>query len=211
MRGLFLDLDGTLAVSLDVMKQVYFGFLFTHGSAGSDAEFERLNGIPMRLVIRRMKDTHKLAPTHEQLELDFFNHVEKVYQTVQVSPGARTVIDLVKKHEWKVAEVTSNSEKIASDWLKRVGLGPAIDCLITQQSVTKGKPHPEPYLKALEKTGCDPTRSIAVEDSYTGVESATAAGLKTFALGSSHSVNHEKLAGHISQFSELVELINVKS
>src|SRR5947209_6172146 len=38
------------------------------------------------------------------------------------------------------------------------------------------KPHPEPYLRAARLLGADPARSVAVEDSQLGVESAVAAG-----------------------------------
>jgi beta-phosphoglucomutase-like phosphatase (HAD superfamily) len=42
--GLFIDLDGTLADSLGVLRRVYFLFLREFDQEGSDAEFDRLNG-----------------------------------------------------------------------------------------------------------------------------------------------------------------------
>jgi len=43
------------------------------------------------------------------------------------------------------------------------------------------KPAPAPYLEACAALGADPARSVAFEDSSTGVASAVAAGLFTVA------------------------------
>jgi HAD superfamily hydrolase (TIGR01509 family) len=44
--------------------------------------------------------------------------------------------------------------------------------------VARRKPFPDGYLKAVELSGGDPARTIAVEDSSSGVKSAKAAGLR---------------------------------
>ncbi|MCF8357318.1 MAG: HAD-IA family hydrolase [Prolixibacteraceae bacterium] len=48
--------------------------------------------------------------------------------------------------------------------------------------VHHGKPHPEPYLKALQKSGYKASESMVVENAPLGVQSAKAAGLFTIAL-----------------------------
>jgi len=48
--------------------------------------------------------------------------------------------------------------------------------VVTGDSVTQGKPHPEPYLKAAALLGVDPADTVAIEDSNTGARSAEAAG-----------------------------------
>src|SRR5271166_2066937 len=50
-RGLFLDLDGTLADSLGVLRRVYFCFLREFNQEGSDAEFDRLNGPKLSEIV----------------------------------------------------------------------------------------------------------------------------------------------------------------
>ena len=42
--------------------------------------------------------------------------------------------------------------------------------------MTRGKPHPEPYLTAAELLGVDPRLCVAIEDSVPGAASASAAG-----------------------------------
>ena len=50
------------------------------------------------------------------------------------------------------------------------------DAVVTGDDVRDGKPHPEPYLRRRAALGVDPTECVAIEDSPTGVASATAAG-----------------------------------
>lgn len=47
IRGLFLDLDGTLADSMPVMRETYFRFLARRGAQGSQEEFDSLAGRPL--------------------------------------------------------------------------------------------------------------------------------------------------------------------
>ncbi len=54
--------------------------------------------------------------------------------------------------------------------------------MVTAFDVTNGKPHPEPYLKALKKSGLQSWEVVVVENAPLGVESATAAGLFTIAV-----------------------------
>jgi HAD superfamily hydrolase (TIGR01509 family) len=53
--------------------------------------------------------------------------------------------------------------------------------MITAFDVTKGKPHPEPYLTALEKGNLQPDEAIVVENAPLGIQAAKAAGLFTIA------------------------------
>jgi beta-phosphoglucomutase-like phosphatase (HAD superfamily) len=54
--------------------------------------------------------------------------------------------------------------------------------MVTSLDVKKGKPHPEPYLTALENGGLEPDGAIVVENAPLGVEAAHAAGLFTVAV-----------------------------
>ncbi len=57
------------------------------------------------------------------------------------------------------------------------GLLDYFEVIITDDDIVRPKPHPEPYLKALERLGLDASRCLAVEDSRRGLASAHAAGI----------------------------------
>ena len=56
------------------------------------------------------------------------------------------------------------------------------DFVITHEDVHNGKPHPEPYLKALGKSGCKVSDCLVIEDSERGLSAAKAAGIKCIVI-----------------------------
>ena len=58
--------------------------------------------------------------------------------------------------------------------------------VVGADSVTHPKPHPETYLRCLEKFSLTKEECIAVEDSPTGIRSANAAGVFCIAVTSTH-------------------------
>lgn len=56
------------------------------------------------------------------------------------------------------------------------------DHMVTGIDYAKGKPHPEPYLRAMELAGVSPEEVIVVENAPLGVRSAVAAGALVFAI-----------------------------
>ena len=62
--------------------------------------------------------------------------------------------------------------------LEQAGILKYFDEIITGDMVTKSKPDPEIYRMACEKIGVDPQNAFAVEDSYNGIRSAQAGGLR---------------------------------
>lgn len=49
---------------------------------------------------------------------------------------------------------------------------------ISRNDVREGKPHPEPFLRAAWLAGIEPDEAVAIDDSWTGVTAALAAGMK---------------------------------
>jgi beta-phosphoglucomutase-like phosphatase (HAD superfamily) len=56
------------------------------------------------------------------------------------------------------------------------GLSGSFRAIIGGEDVSRGKPDPEPYLRAAAAIGVDPRRCLVFEDSSVGVAAAKAAG-----------------------------------
>jgi len=54
--------------------------------------------------------------------------------------------------------------------------------VISGKDVKHGKPHPEPYLIALKKSGWKPAEVVVIENAPLGVQSAKAARIFTIAI-----------------------------
>ena len=180
--GLFLDLDGTLADSLGVMRKIYDQFLAGFDRSSSQAEFDRLNGPSLLDVVKILKRDHDLVPSVEDLLSVYKNYLNTAYGEVQPSRGAGALIDSAVDEGWTVSVVSSNVSNTVVSWLKEVGFDDKISVIATGDTVARGKPAPDLYLKAIKDSGCDIASSYAVEDTLTGVRSAVGAGLATFAV-----------------------------
>jgi beta-phosphoglucomutase len=65
------------------------------------------------------------------------------------------------------------------------GLRPAFSAIVAIEDVARGKPDPEPYLRAAAALGLPAGRCVAIEDSPGGIESALAAGLRVVGVTTS--------------------------
>lgn len=184
--ALLLDLDGTLADSLSVMRLVYQRFLQDFGIDGTDAEFASLNGPPLPRVVEILRETHALPGTTDTLLSQYMEVVDACYADVKPAKGARALLAGAVQRGWATGVVTSNSAVRTRAWLERAGLSDFIGFIVAGEDVVAGKPDPEPYRIAAARTGVPLSRIFAVEDSAQGARSAIAAGLRTFQLEDAH-------------------------
>lgn len=181
-RGLLLDLDGTLARSVGVLEDVYYRFLDERGRRGSPEEFTRLNGPAFAEVVATLQRTHSLPGSLDQLKIDYMALIRQSYDSVEPNEGARALIAASAAAGWRIGVVTSNTLDVTLRWLRHVGLADRITAVTTGETVARGKPAPDIYLKALRDCECQAAQSCAVEDTPTGAISAVNAGIKTYVL-----------------------------
>lgn len=97
--------------------------------------------------------------------------------------GVRTVLEVLQAHQKQLFVVTGSGQISLLDRLNTYF--PSLfhqEKMVTAYDVTKGKPHPEPYLKALEKSGVMASEAVVIENAPLGVQSGKAAGLFTIAV-----------------------------
>ncbi|MDR1973871.1 MAG: HAD family phosphatase [Bacteroidales bacterium] len=98
----------------------------------------------------------------------------------------------VKKIGIKTALVSSTSTYTFGLIDENFNIAHLFDLLITEKDTINHKPHPDPYIKALQTLPASTESTIVIEDSPNGIISAKLAGCKVFALTTSFKT--EKLA-----------------
>lgn len=96
---------------------------------------------------------------------------------VPIKPGLFELLDFFKGNGVKIALSTSTTRGSAERLLRISNTLPYFDELVCADDVSRGKPHPEPFLKAAEKLALPAKDCLALEDSLNGICSAYAAGL----------------------------------
>jgi HAD superfamily hydrolase (TIGR01509 family) len=97
-------------------------------------------------------------------------------------PGALDLLAEVAGAGLPHALVTSAEPEIMAAALDSIGV--RFPVTVCAADVARGKPDPEPYLQAAARLGVAPGRSVALEDSPSGIRSAHAAGLTVIAVPS---------------------------
>jgi HAD superfamily hydrolase (TIGR01509 family) len=109
-------------------------------------------------------------------------YAELCRQGVPAVPGAVDFIRGARRFFPKVALATSSNSSIQRLCFDGLGLWPHFDVVVTGDDLTRGKPHPEAYLKAAARLGVNPADSLVIEDSDNGVRSGVAAGCTVIGL-----------------------------
>lgn len=122
----------------------------------------------------------ELLQKKSQMYLELFPANKKDY------PG---VIDLIHSlgQNFRLA-LTSSSSRAEVDLItKEFGIDHEFEVTISADDVTKGKPHPEPYIITAQRLNLQPGECLVIEDSRSGVLSAKAAGCYCIAVTTTHS------------------------
>ena len=86
------------------------------------------------------------------------------------------------RSEYHTALVTAGSRANSTDILTRFGEQDSFDLCLTAENVTKAKPDPQGFLKAMEYFNVTPEQTIIFEDSPTGIKAAQASGATLFVV-----------------------------
>ncbi|MDX9703526.1 MAG: HAD family phosphatase [Candidatus Auribacterota bacterium] len=119
-------------------------------------------------------------------------HKELVYSAMppgKIYPHVEDILKLLKANGISMALVTGTSRAELDKTLPAY-ISTYFPVKITGDMVKHGKPHPEPYLMALEQLGISPEEAVVVENAPYGIKSAKTANIFTVALCTSLPEQH---------------------
>ncbi len=102
--------------------------------------------------------------------------------------GFEQLIADLHAHGVKTAVVTSsNQPKMESVYRAQPGFRSLFDAILTSEDFEYSKPHPDCYLKAAARFGAAPEECIVFEDSFNGLKSGRAAGMKVVGVATTNT------------------------
>ena len=181
--AVLFDMDGVLYDSMPLHAQSWIGAFKDHqvkipAVAVYEAE-GMVDPAAAKFIARHAKA--KLSPE------DFKRIIKKKKNLFDHSPkpklikGAKPLIKYLKEHGYSVCVVTGSSQGKTTARLKK-DFGIERRNLVTGKDVSSGKPHPEPFLKALKKLKVAANAAVVIENAPLGIQSAKRAGIKCIAL-----------------------------
>ena len=192
IRAVLFDFDGTLALSEDIHRRAFsevLGFELTV----DHWEQNCVGSNPTALIDRHLPQSPRtLGPDEsaatllEEKDAIFEAHVER--GDLEELPGAAALVHRLRASGVRVAVVSSGSRRYIEKALKALGVDGDVEFVVAgddPEVVEHGhKPHPFPYLCAIERLGLPPSQCLVFEDTLTGVRSGQAAGCPVVAIRS---------------------------
>ncbi|KAI8052594.1 HAD-superfamily hydrolase subfamily IA, variant 3 [Gilbertella persicaria] len=194
-KAFVFDLAGTLIDTTPLVNRFWRQFALENGVDG-DKILATSHGV--RTIETMAKWTpHRATEEHAQ---DFERKLAEDSDGVSLLPGVSTLLQKLPHGKWAIC--TAGNSYMAKKRLEQCDID-LPEVLVCGDMVSHGKPHPEPYLKAIEKLGFKPEEVIIFEDAPAGVKSAKAAGAQVIACKTTHSLEQLKEAGA----HEVIELL----
>ena len=186
MKGVFFDMDGVLYDSMGAHADAW-SKAFLHFGIDFPPEMVYLNEgrtaqSTINLVFQQNED--RLA-TDFEIEQIYSKKTEIIAAYPEAVPfgGALALMANLKMEGKAIWVVTGSSQdKYLEALLRDFKEFVTADRIISGKNVTHGKPHPEPYLTALHRSGFLAHEVLVIENAPLGVESAKAAGIFTLAV-----------------------------
>lgn len=183
LQAVLWDMDGTLVDSEKVWAEVQLELLAELGATWTIEDCMTLIGSDLREAVKvwlaRIPDG---VITGDELAHRMFSEVvEALRKEVTFQPGALELLQALRKEGVPCALVSASYRTMIDAVLGHLPPDP-FDVIVAGDEVTLGKPNPEPYLTGAEQLGVDPAYCVVIEDSMTGTQAGTAAGMYVVAV-----------------------------
>ena len=186
LKTILFDMDGVLYDSMPGHAYAWHETMKEMGITSTPDEFYLYEGQTGRATISQLFLREKQRPsTTEENETIYARktHHFTAFGKAPIMIGASEVLAMTKAQNLTPILVTGSGqasliEKLQNNFPDTFHT----NNMVTAYDVLHGKPHPEPYLKGLSKTGAKPFEAIVVENAPLGVRAASAAGIFTVAV-----------------------------
>jgi HAD superfamily hydrolase (TIGR01509 family) len=181
-----IDMDGTLYDSMGNHADAWHRLATELGIPTTREEFflyeGRTGASTINLLFNRAYNRDATAQEIEELyarKALYFTQMP----AVKPMPGAMQMLNFFKEVNMRRVLVTGSGQRSLIDRLEKDFPGAfTSSMMVTSRDVKCGKPHPEPFIKAMEMARVRPSQAIAIENAPLGVKSASAAGAFTVAV-----------------------------
>jgi beta-phosphoglucomutase len=182
IQAVIWDLDGVIIDSAEEHRRAWQKLAQEIGKTMSDEEFRATFGMRNDTIISTLwgaMPSERIRELSERKEAYFR---ELIGKEARALPGALELMSQL--HEAGFAQALASSTPQANiDLISEVlGLRRYLQVLVSGETVERGKPAPDIFLKAAAGLQVTPEACVVIEDAPAGVEAAHAAGMRCIAV-----------------------------
>lgn len=203
IKAVIFDMDGVLidakdwhyealnkALELFGMEISRYDHLVTFDGLPTKKKLEMLSierGLPEELhdFINALKQQYTMGMVHQKCKPKFYHEF---------------ALSKLKSSGYKLAVCSNSIRNSVQVMLDKASLLRYLEFFLSNQDVSKGKPDPEMYIKAIERLGIPPEEVMIVEDNEHGIAAAKASGAHVMEVEGVEDVNYTNICKHINLF-----------
>ena len=206
VRAVLFDMDGVITDTMPYHYQAWRSVLSREeGILVSHQEIYEREGQEGGVSVRELLEAHQKIYTRVK-GTRILLAKEALFKRLvrpRFIPGARGILAMMKRAGIPLALVTGTSRHEMMRLLPSKILR-CFDVSVTGRDVKRGKPDPEPYLKALMELNVNARDALVIENAPFGILSAKTAGITCFAIATSLPACYLKKADRVfSSFKEM--------
>lgn len=208
IRGVILDVDGTLVLSNDAHA---WAIVQAFGESGYQVPFEQVRpliGMGTDQLIRSIKPD--LSPDDgagkqiKERQTEIF--LDRFAPNLVASPGARELVEYMRGRGLKLAIGTSAKQRELDTLLAIAGIGDLVELRTSASDVETAKPAPDIVTAALEKLELSADGVMMLGDTPFDIESAARSGVDTLAV-TCGGWSRDELAGARAVYDSPADLL----
>ena len=182
IQAVIWDLDGVILDSADEHRRAWLRLAREEGIPMTDADFwatfgKRNDDIFATLWGNLTSEQVKILSDRKEM---YFR--ELIRKSAAPLPGAIELMRELRDAHFAQALASSTPIENINLIADVLGLNQYLSILVSGETVAKGKPAPDIFLKAAAELQMHPTVCLVIEDAVAGVEAAHAAGMRCIAV-----------------------------
>ncbi|MDD5668774.1 MAG: HAD family phosphatase [Candidatus Omnitrophica bacterium] len=185
-RAIIFDMDGVIVDSMPYHFIAWYEALRPWGVRVSCFDVYSKEGERWDKTLIGLLKREGIDPNRKTL-LKIFESRQKIFKKNFkrfIFSGVYELLICLKKKQYKLALVTGTPSQEINRILP-IKIRRLFNAIVAGDSVKKGKPHPEPYLKAAGLLSLAPQSCVVVENAPFGITSAKKAGMFCIAVSTS--------------------------
>lgn len=206
IKAILFDMDGVLieakdwhfdalnkALELFGMEISRFDHITTFDGLSTRQKLEMLSldrGLPRKLhdFLNEMKQLYTMELVHTQCKPLFVHEY---------------ALSTLKSLGYKTAVCSNSIRNTVEVMMQKSGLLGYLDLMVSNEDVSKGKPDPEMYLKAMKLFKLNPQECLIIEDNENGIKAARASGAHLLVVEAVADTNLKNILSRIEEIESL--------
>lgn len=208
IKGLIFDLDGVIVFTDKYHFQAWKEMADKENIYFDEEINNRLRGVSrmdsLNIILERASREYSKEEKEALCVQKNERYKELLHELNEdsVSSETRELLKFLKESDIKLA--VGSASKNTRLILKQIGLEDMFDEIVDGTMISKSKPDPEVFVKAMHTLGFKEDEVLVIEDAKAGIDAAKAAGIK--AVGVGDAAGYEKTDYPITSLKEIIDI-----